>query len=58
MVELVGEFAETFALRGYDSVQLAAARTLRETAGEEVQFGCFEMRLGKAARILGMSGIA
>lgn len=57
LVELAGEFADTFALRGYDSVQLAAARTLQESAGEEVQFACFDTRLVKAARILGMSGI-
>ena len=57
IVELAGEFADTFALRGYDSVQLAAARTLQDSAGEEVQFACFDIRLGKAARILGMSGL-
>lgn len=56
LVELAGEFADTFALRGYDSVQLAAAHTLQLSAGEEVQFACFDIRLSKAARILGMSG--
>jgi predicted nucleic acid-binding protein len=54
LVELAGEYADTFALRGYDSVQLAAARTLQDMAGEEVQFACFDTRLGKAARMLGM----
>ncbi len=54
LVELAGEYADTFALRGYDSVQLAAARTLHDMAGEEVQFACFDTRLGKAARMLGM----
>ena len=58
LVELAGEYADTFALRGYDSVQLAAARTLQDTAGEEVQFACFDTRLGKAARMLGMPGSA
>ena len=48
LVELAGEYAENFALRGYDSVQLAAARTLQDMAGEEVQFACFDTRLGKA----------
>lgn len=56
LVELAGEYADTFALRGYDSVQLAAARTLQDMAGEEVQFACFDTRLGKAARMLGMAG--
>ena len=53
LAELAGEFADTFALRGYDSVQLAAARTLQDMAGEEIQFACFDTRLGKAARMLG-----
>ena len=56
LVELAGEYADTFALRGYDSVQLAAARTLQNFAGEEIQFACFDSRLGKAARMLGMPG--
>lgn len=56
LVELAGEYADTFALRGYDSVQLAAARTLQDLAGEEIQFACFDSRLGKAARMLGMPG--
>ena len=58
LMELAGEYADTFALRGYDSVQLAAARTLQGMAGEEIQFACFDTRLGKAARMLGMPGPA
>jgi predicted nucleic acid-binding protein len=54
LVETAGRFADAFALRGYDSVQLAAARTLQAMAGEEIQFTCFDTRLGKAARMLGM----
>ena len=56
LVELAGEYADTFALRGYDSVQLAAARTLQDMTREEIQFACFDSRLGKAARMLGMPG--
>ena len=56
LAELSGEYAGTFALCGCDSVQLAAARTLQDMAGEEVQFACFDTRLGKAARMLGMPG--
>jgi predicted nucleic acid-binding protein len=55
IVEKAGEYADTFALRAYDSVQLAAARSLQEIAGEEVQFACFDTRLCKAARTLGMA---
>ena len=58
LVELAGEYADTFALRAYDSVLLAAARTLQDMAGEEIQFACFDTRVGKAARMLGMPGSA
>jgi predicted nucleic acid-binding protein len=34
LVELAGDYADTFALRGYDSVQLAAARTVQQSANE------------------------
>ena len=58
LVELAGEYADTFALSADDSVQLAAARTLQDMAGEEIQFACFDTRVGKAARMLGMPGSA
>jgi len=54
LVELAGDYADTFALRGYDSVQLAAARTLSEATRAPVQFACFDRRLEKAARVLGL----
>ena len=54
LVELAGEYADTFALRGYDSVQLAAARGLQEAANEELHFACFDARLQKSAKVLGM----
>jgi uncharacterized protein len=54
LVELAGDYADTFALRGYDSVQLAAARTLQEAASEPLHFACFDGRLNKAANVLGM----
>jgi len=58
VVELAGEYADTFALRGYDSVQLAAARTLQEAAGEELHFACFDTRLERSAKVLGMLTLA
>lgn len=54
LVELAGEYADTFALRGYDSVQLAAARTVQEAASEELCFACFDTRLQRSADVLGM----
>ena len=46
--------AEVFALRACDGVQLAGADMLRERAGAEVGFACFDRRLNQAARILGL----
>ena len=54
VVERAGEFADTFALRGYDSVQLAAAGEILSAAPGEVAFSCFDNRLNKAARVLGL----
>ncbi|MCF8150874.1 MAG: type II toxin-antitoxin system VapC family toxin [Burkholderiaceae bacterium] len=58
LVELAAEYADTFALRGYDSVQLAAAHSLQEVASEEIHFACFDTRLQKSAKILGMQTLA
>lgn len=54
LVELAGDYADTFALRAYDAIQLASARTLQAAADEPVCFACFDQRLQKAAAILGM----
>lgn len=54
LVELAGEHADTFALRGYDSVQLASARLLQVGTNEAFCFACFDARLQKAASVLGM----
>ncbi len=56
LAELAGDYAEAFALRAYDSVQLAALQTLRLQSGEDVRFACFDSRLVKAAGVLGIAG--
>ena len=58
LVELAGDYADTFALRGYYSVQLAAARLLQQAAEDDLHFACFDVRLQKSARVLGMSVFA
>lgn len=57
IVELSGEYAELYALRAYDAVQLATASYLARQGGQNVQFGCFDRRLNKAAAALGMECI-
>lgn len=54
LVERAGEYADTFALRGYDSVQLAAAAEAAHIAQSPITFACFDLRLNKAAKVLGM----
>lgn len=53
-VTQAGDYADTFALRGYDSVQLAAAYEAGRIAQTPVCFACFDTRLNKAAKVLGM----
>ena len=54
LVERAGDYAETFALRGYDSVQLAAAFETGHISQSPIAFACFDTRLNKAAKFLGM----
>lgn len=57
LVELAGDYAEAFALRAYDSVQLAAAQVVHRELPGEVRFACFDGRLVKVARVLGMASV-
>lgn len=58
VVEQAGEFADTFALRGYDSVQLVSAYLTLQRVQQPVIFACFDNRLSKAARLLGLAVLA
>jgi uncharacterized protein len=52
--ELAADFADTFAQRAYDSVQLATAHTLARLQDSPVLFASFDHRLNKAAKLLGL----
>jgi len=52
LVEKAGMYAEAFALRGYDSVQLAAAHNLHEILDLPLTFACYDRRLNQAALLL------
>ena len=54
LVERAGDYADTFALRGYDSIQLAAAFETARITQSPTLFACFDTRLNKAAKALGM----
>ena len=53
LVEKAGVFAEAFGLRGYDSVQLAAAHQLHGHFALPLTFACFDRRLNQTATIAG-----
>ena len=55
VVEQADEYADTFALRGYDSVQLAGAQRTLQQVQQPVIFACFDKRLCKAAKLLGLA---
>ncbi len=55
LVERAGDYADTFALRAYDSVQLAAAFETGLISQSPVLFASFDIRLNKAAKPLGMA---
>ena len=57
LVERAGDYADTFALRAYDSVQLAAAFETGRISQVPVLFAGFDLRLNKAAKLLGMAGL-
>ena len=57
LMRLAGEIAEAFALRAYDSVQLAAAKTLHDGSGQKILFACFDKRLQKASAVMGMQAV-
>jgi predicted nucleic acid-binding protein len=52
LVEKAGMYAEAFGLRGYDSVQLAAAHNLHEILDLPLTFACYDRRLNQAALLL------
>jgi predicted nucleic acid-binding protein len=55
LVEQAGEFAQTFALRGYDAIQLAAGQALGRALTRAPVFVSFDRRLNRAARVLGLA---
>lgn len=58
LVETAGRFADGFALRGYDSVQLAAAHELHRSSDQPVTFACFDRSLRQAAALMRLDVLA
>jgi uncharacterized protein len=54
LARTAGDHADTFALRAYDAVQLAAVQLVHTQMPGDVRFACFDTRLVKAARVMGI----
>ena len=54
LVRLAAEYADAFALRGFDAVQLASAQTVHRTVQSPLAFMAFDIRLNRAAKLLGL----
>ena len=50
MIRLAGDLAEKHALRGFDSIHLASALTLRRELSTSIVFSCFDDNLQKASK--------
>jgi uncharacterized protein len=48
MIKLAGNLAEKHALRGFDSIHLASALTLKREISSTITFSCFDDNLQKA----------
>ena len=57
LAEQAARFADVFALRADDSVQLASAHLLHSAQADAVVFAGFDLRLCRAAATLGLSGL-
>jgi uncharacterized protein len=55
LVRSAGELAEAHALRAYDAIHLASARTLKDRLAEPVSFASWDTRLTVAARKEGLN---
>ncbi|MBI3523594.1 MAG: type II toxin-antitoxin system VapC family toxin [Betaproteobacteria bacterium] len=57
LMRQAAHLADAFALRGYDSIQLAAAAYTQQQSQTTITFACFDERLNKAASLLGMTAV-
>lgn len=57
LVRRAGKLAESFELRGFDSIHLAAAEQVWRQTLDNFQLAAFDTRLIRAARTLGMVGL-
>jgi predicted nucleic acid-binding protein len=54
MIRLAGDLAEKHALKGFDSIHLASALTLRQELSSPIVFSCFDDNLQKVSEREGL----
>ncbi len=54
MIKMAGDLADKHSLRGFDSIHLASALTLRHELNSDVIFSCFDNNLQKASEHEGL----
>lgn len=54
LLQHASDLSDAFSLRAYDSVHLAAAVLLYRQSHQLILFACFDQRLNKAAKLLGL----
>lgn len=54
LIKIAGDLSEKHALRGFDSIHLASAVTLRSELEENILFSCFDNNLIKASQHEGL----
>lgn len=54
LLEQAVKLVDSFALRAYDAVHLAAAQMLSRESTQPLLFACFDRRLNRAAEVIGM----
>jgi uncharacterized protein len=52
IVKSAADYADAFALRTYDGVQLASATALQGSTTEAIHFACFDLRQREAVQVL------
>ena len=57
LTRVAGDYADTFALRAHDAVQLGSVQLLNRELPGQILFACYDSRLVRAARVLGIASM-
>ena len=55
LVQMAGDLADSYTLRGYDAIHLASAMTLQQELSSPIAFSCFDKILQKASELVDLN---